>query len=534
MTLRVDAIGPFMLLDPRGRDVAPRGMKARALLVLLCVAPGLKRTRAWLQAKLWSDRAPAQAAGSLRSALSEIRCALGEHRDVLSATRTDVCLDGGRLQVRYDWPAGTDEQDVEPFEGIEVNDPAFEDYIRDLRVRVRERSRKAGPPRVSTARRAASRRSVVVIEQEIGGAPFSAVAASLLQDRVCAALRDVGGIEVLLDGTGASAGGASPIEHARLRIKAIASDNEVFTSCHVDRPASGRWVWSDSVVTAVHPEALRASSELSRLTSVAVDELLRCVSDADADQDAGPRAWLLARSARGLTFELDRASLIEAERRLIRAHDLEPRGQYLAWCAFIRNLAFFVHRDDGFLRRDLETPQLLSEAVRAAPADPLVLSIAAHLEYVREGDLRTALRMVRRSVEIDGGDPLGWAMLSNVQVANGDAIEGYRSARKAVDLTTRARTCFFFEHFACMAATALLDYDAATTHARMALRYRPDFVSTRRYQVALAMQRGDAAELHAAIGAMRASEPGFRPAALLDPDYPATTMRRLPLIDAVH
>ena len=54
--LILDLGGPLRLSDAGGADLTPRARKAQGLLALLGTAPGLKRSRSWLQDKLWSDR----------------------------------------------------------------------------------------------------------------------------------------------------------------------------------------------------------------------------------------------------------------------------------------------------------------------------------------------------------------------------------------------------------------------------------------------------------------------------------------------
>ncbi|TIT41647.1 MAG: hypothetical protein E5W78_00165 [Mesorhizobium sp.] len=174
------------------------------------------------------------------------------------------------------------------------------------------------------------------------------------------------------------------------------------------------------------------------------------------------------------------------------------------------------------------------EALRHSPDDAVVQTISSQIEYVHQGNLRTPLVMAQRGVERDPTDPLGWALLSNALSTNGKLEEGYQTARRALELTKHSPFQFYFEHFACMAATALADYDQALLHARTALRFRPDFVSTRRYEVALHLRRDEAPQLRQAVKALQQQEPDFTPAALLDPAYPVNTLRRLPIMAAIE
>jgi TolB-like protein len=135
-------VGPTLLLRSDGADVTPRGAKAQGMLVLIGSARNLRRSRAFLQDKLWSDRGPEQGAASLRQALVELRRSLGECRDCLIAEASMVGLDPSRVRVvmepdTYDWgPLG---EAPEFAEGLDVPDPEFEDWIRDQRIAFADR-----------------------------------------------------------------------------------------------------------------------------------------------------------------------------------------------------------------------------------------------------------------------------------------------------------------------------------------------------------------------------------------------------------
>jgi TolB-like protein len=135
-------IGPLCLLGDNGADVTPRGAKSQGLLALIGSAPGLRRTRAFLQDKLWSDRGPEHGAASLRQSLAEIRRALGDSRDCLVTESGMVGLDPDRVRVVVepgpgDWgPTGEASEFVE---GLDVADPEFENWIRDQRLAFADR-----------------------------------------------------------------------------------------------------------------------------------------------------------------------------------------------------------------------------------------------------------------------------------------------------------------------------------------------------------------------------------------------------------
>ncbi|RMI22772.1 hypothetical protein DA102_010145 [Sinorhizobium meliloti] len=132
-TLR--AVGQFELLDAAGVDRSPRSRKACGVLALLALAPGLRRSRTWLQAMLWSDRGGEQAAASLRQALRNIRQHLGSDRAVLRSDRLAVSLDAVMLGVSFEPPIRplSGQSEAELFEDIDIADPKFRTWIQHQR-----------------------------------------------------------------------------------------------------------------------------------------------------------------------------------------------------------------------------------------------------------------------------------------------------------------------------------------------------------------------------------------------------------------
>ncbi len=127
--------GPFRLEARDGLDVTPPGKRSKALVAMLALAPKAVRSRAWLQDHLWSDRAPAQAAASLRQELSSLRRFLGQHdANVLTTDRDTVRLDLERVRLDIEGDdLGLATQDL--LEGLDICDPEFEEWLRLERAR---------------------------------------------------------------------------------------------------------------------------------------------------------------------------------------------------------------------------------------------------------------------------------------------------------------------------------------------------------------------------------------------------------------
>jgi TolB-like protein/Flp pilus assembly protein TadD len=134
-------IGRVRLIRHDGVEVTPKGRKAQGLLALLGATKGLRRPRAWLQDKLWSDRGAEQGSASLRQELAGLRRSFGGS-DCLLAEGGWVGFDPARVRVRLDPDPEDWELTGTPPEfaaGLDIADPEFEDWIRDQRAAIAER-----------------------------------------------------------------------------------------------------------------------------------------------------------------------------------------------------------------------------------------------------------------------------------------------------------------------------------------------------------------------------------------------------------
>jgi len=140
--LELRLAGPVRLLRRGGVELTPKGRKAQGLLALLGVSPGLRRTRSWLQDKLWSDRGQEQGGQSLRQELASLRRMLGDWNVCLVTDGGWVGLDPALVHVSLE-PAPEDwdltRTPPEFAAGLDIPDPEFEDWIRDQRAALEEK-----------------------------------------------------------------------------------------------------------------------------------------------------------------------------------------------------------------------------------------------------------------------------------------------------------------------------------------------------------------------------------------------------------
>ena len=151
----VTLLGGFEIrADGAARELP--GQKDRALLAVLALTPGAAHTRDKLAGLLWSDRGDAHARDSLKHALGRLRAALGRDGDPLVADRQSVRLDPASLTVdvaafeRLLAEGTPDAAEAaialyrgDLLDGIGIRDPAFEEWLRVERERLRGRAEEA-------------------------------------------------------------------------------------------------------------------------------------------------------------------------------------------------------------------------------------------------------------------------------------------------------------------------------------------------------------------------------------------------------
>jgi hypothetical protein len=529
--------GPFDLRDLHGRSLRPSVRKSCALLAILALSDGHRQSRKWLQSRLWSESDEGHAAGSLRQEILRLKRLLG---DAIGADNLDVWLAPGRFDFDH-LPGNASGVEVELLQGMDVPDESFEDWLRDQRqARTPDpKEARTAEPSPGPAPHGARGRGtcLVLFECDTRGSLDANIAAMFCSEWLYRKLKQYDVFTCI----GSESGADADMTEARargdtavVRIVAIADREEVCVGVQVDRAGHGPRLGYRSAILPRGMTRLRDAPELGRLVEETTDTLLSSLEDEGPAQSATIRAAILSHEARKLTFRLDRESLARADRLLKLSYQIEPRGQFLAWRAFLRNSAFFQHRRTDIFDETLSADALSLEAMAQSPNDAMVQAFSAQLEYVNQGNLVEPLIKAERAVELDRSDPLARALLSNALTVNGRLEEGLEVALQSVELSRDARTEFYFHHFACMAATAAGRYQTALKHARTSVSFSPDFVSPRRYEVALAQRLGDRPGVRRAVDAMRRMEPDFAVPSLLDPTYPVNTLRRLPIIDAIR
>jgi hypothetical protein len=544
---KVKVWGSFDLQKSDGQSIRPTVRKSCGLLAILALSNSHRQSRKWLQTQLWSDSSAAQGAGSLRQELARLKRLLG---NAIGSDSIDIWLASERFI--FDHHNDAPPQGVELLQGIDIEDEAFEDWLREQRQMTYSRTYKCASDDEKTLASTASlversprefigshhkKNCTVILDTSAKGDLNADVAAMFFSEQLHRSLDQYDVFSCVSHGFSNPDEKGHQTASGRLaiivRINAFAFGNEVCLGVALDSGFQERRLEFKSIIVLPGISQLRSSMKISGLVRHTVETLLENVEFEALPNGATAESLMLANQARKLTFKLDKQSLLRAEDLLVRAYELDPRGQYIAWRGFLRNTAFFQHRDADIFEESFASEELTLEALLQSPENAIVQAFSSQIDYINQGNLAEPMHKAERAVEIDPTDPLARALLSNALSVNGHLNESYEVALQAIALSSGGRYEYYFHHFACMAATSAHNYETALTHARNSTQNMPHFVSPRRYEVALTNHLGDRSGVEHAVGAMRHVEPKFELQTLLDPTYPVNTLRRLPIIETI-
>lgn len=131
--MRAQITGTFAVFSRHGgKDVTPKGRKARALLAYLVSEPGERVPKALLADLLWGDRGDAQARSSLRQALLELRKSINVASEVVRSDRDHVWIEPDGV---IEEPADENGHHKEAFQDLDGITPEFDEWLAAERAR---------------------------------------------------------------------------------------------------------------------------------------------------------------------------------------------------------------------------------------------------------------------------------------------------------------------------------------------------------------------------------------------------------------
>jgi adenylate cyclase len=495
--LRLTLSGAFSAAHADGTEIAIKSKKARALLAYLALSPRMSRSREEVMALLWSDRGESQARASLRQVLVGLRKDLGAAaREALIVTNDAIALNPAKVIVDAARPG----EDL--LAGFHLHDPAFEDWLRDERLRLEDHVATADQPKRLEL---PDKPSIAVLPfANLSDDPHQGHFADGITEDIVTTLaktpklfvvdRDstlkykdetydpgrVGqeqGVRYLLEGSVRRGGN-------RLRVSAKLID-----------AASGHHVWADRYDRVVD-DVFALQDEITREVILALQVKLTDGERARmlARGTKSFEAWELVFQAGGLLNNHDKEDTAKARCLIDKALETDEHyavaHTYMGW-------AYWMEAHNGWT----DTP---------------------------ERSLDLALKAVRRAQAIDPDNVEVHPLLAMIQISNRDYDQAEEETEKATSLGPNNSKAF---GIAAVVANFCGNPAQAVTLMKQAMRLCP---------VYYAWYPGVLAEAYFLLGELDNAESACRTALACDPDYIhakvtlAVTLATMGRLDEAH
>lgn len=513
--MRIFTIGPLRVEGPNGEDLTPRNTGPQCLLAILASSPDVRRSREWLQAKIWSDRFKEQASGSFRQALYSLRKSLGEAGNCVVGDGTMLWLDRSSVWVdRYDGDlvalfsqSATDAPEL--LHGLSSSDSEFQNWIRDERA---EFERQTEPLRVQAKRRTVTNRPwLVLLAPQASTVGDGAFHARVVADAIAGHIKDQGFADVV-DGPRAGVG-------IGLRVEAVGGAGHSVLHVSLREPLTDTMLWSVSQPVYVDGGERPDTARLDLLINQAADIAAFQIGMLSKER-GGESATTLGIEAVGRMFRSGLDDLDVADTLLDQAYEQTGRGIFLAWQAYRETFLVGEHLADRSAQRD-KVRELIARAIELEQYNSTVLALASYTACFVLEEYRTGLELAERSLSYNARNPLGRIHLARALSYLGDHGKAYEEATRACQMAGPGPYRYVFDFIAGVAAVMVGRREEAMRHHETVRLMKPGFRAARRQLFALYGIEGMTDKARGEFVALRRLEPNFSLSLLRDPDYPA-------------
>lgn len=296
-------------------------------------------------------------------------------------------------------------------------------------------------------------------------------------------------------------------------------------------PATRRLVWSKTLTskTIIQLEDPTTIMAVAELIDVLAEQKVRLFN---WNTDHLPPAVIGMAGVRHM-FRLGPQNYEAAEKLLKLAYERDPRAIYLAWRAYLRT--FFIGEIEfGCKETVIEEGTALSRrAIEKDPHNSMVLAACAHVENMLRDSYKSAYDLAARALAINECNPLAWSTLGVASAFLGDTSTGKRSTKVGAKLSDQSWYSAQLEVLASSASLVDGDIKSAKMHAERSHSKSPSFAPPLRFLSAIYHFNGEADNAQLAVKKLRSQEPGFTLLQLKDDGYPAESLRKAELLNAL-
>ncbi len=480
-------------------------MKARGGLAVMGTSRHMRVARPRLQDLLWSDRGADQGADSLRQMLREIRQALGPFRDALLSGPGWVGLCESEVTVVLFPPPGS--PPTEFAADLDINDPEFEDWLRDMRAMIAARSEQVAAP----AAQATGLADLIILTPESTDSQAGVAAAMIIQEAAARAA-DLLPLNVL--------DRLAPGNRPAIELGAIAMRESHNTAIMVviKDPYSRRMIWTRRFMLGPDAFGQGVREAVGQLT-------LAILRMAEAVPGLATGHHLPVTDV----FSFSGARLLGADRAMVQLEGLADGPVLLAMRAYLRNTLLLERLTPDPRTTLLEAEEMSARAIEASPGSSPVLAVAA-LIAARQRKAAYAHELAQQAVNADSENALARLALSQSLTDLGEhtraAIEAKRAHQGA--LSGLGPATWLMRR--CITAVYSGNLNEAISHAAAAHEFSPENRPALRFLAALHFKQKNEAAARDALLRLKHLEPDFTLDLMGREEYPLATLRACNLL----
>ncbi|MGL4310936.1 MAG: hypothetical protein ACRCSU_10650 [Paracoccaceae bacterium] len=526
--------GPFAVRAQDGSNLTPKPQKARALLALLALSPDYRRPRAWIMDRLWSDRGPEQASGSLRQALVDLRKALGKHDDILLSDREWIGLRPGSVRT-----IESDVTGAEFLDGVTVRDPKFRSWLAAQTANRGTATPIGAQVAAQTGANEADgftqRDALILVGWGATGTPGSSthVVAEIISSRIARGIAEqVPAATMSLSRDQVLTSGAPDID---VLCSVIEDDGICLALIKVTHFLSGRVLFARDFRFVGSASSLVSGEAVDRAVFEAAEKSAGGIPHVLGARRAVTQSTALSQLALFKMFSFDKTHFAEADNLLVQAYDLHESSVFLAWRGLLQMI------------KSIEVPQTSQQELRdmaeamtryaseRSPSNATVNALASQTNAMMFGDAPTALHYATLATSDNPRNPLALQAMAVAKMLAGEDEDSYQLSSRARAYAAQSSFRHWWDAHHTTICVATGRKDEAIEAAESSLRSVSSLRASCRYLIALYADKGDLQKADAMRAKLATLEQGFSLDRMLnDPEYPVRTLRRTGLIQAVR
>lgn len=541
--------GNLRIHDPDGRPLPVSGKGPLTLLATLGMARGMRRSREWLSATIWSRTRKPQNSASLRSALATLRAALGPHAGHLVSDNSYVWLENVVLAEIDPDDRGAFFEDAPTNAG-----EPFDDWLRQERSAFDERLSRLRE-QLETAHAGAGRANGFALAAGGGGPaerparpcvgflpyvamPAGTAAAWIAEATMgrmidCLLMHDFADSFDLHDLNTdqiAAFGGRLPVLHSYVKLSVLLSPHEVHLTV-TSRDMRTQRVEVTHSMTLGWDGVSIPMEEICSFAATSVDAIHTRLLDKFARLGAGAEdPEVLLPSAVHQIMALEPCHQERARVALRESGLIARSGAAAGWYCF--SYANTVGEGDPDLvadrRADLEDQ--CSKAISLDPTNAMTMALVAHVRGFVLRDLEEGARLARAARERAPFLALAWDLSAMNALYRGEVSDAYRFAARASQLGRFSPYKPILESSFAIAASVAGHHERALRVGGEILRRRPGYLALMRHMSASLAETGRIEEARRMVGEIRQHDTRFRADTITEPDYPLPSAASVDLI----